>query len=104
MLAGQVAVAATQGEAADPGGGDDAGRGRQTVRMGRTVHLCPCRSALNAGDAPVGVDVDAVHPRQVDDKATLDGAKTGAIVAAPTNGDREFRLSRELESGRDVGG
>ena len=104
VLAGQVAVAAAEGEAADPGGGDDAGRRRQTVRVGRAVHLTPGRAALDPGGAPVGVHVDAVHRRQIDDEAALDGAETRAVVAAPADGDREVRRPRELESGRDVGG
>ena len=103
VLAGQVAVAAAQGEPADAGGGDDAGRRRQTVSVGRAVHLRPCRAALDAGDAPVGVHVDAVHRRQVDDEAALDGTETGTVVAAPADGDREVRRPRELEGARDVG-
>ena len=96
-------MATAEGQAADAGSGNDAGRRSEPESVRRGVHLAPCRAALDAGGARVGVHLDAVHPRQVDDDTVLDGSETRAAVAASADRNGEVRRARELEGGRDVG-
>ena len=53
-LAGQVAEAAAEREAADPGGRDDPARRRQAVLAGRLVDLAPGAAAADANRARLG--------------------------------------------------
>ena len=82
VLAGQVAVAAAEGEASDARCRHDAGGGGEAESVRCDVHFAPCRAALDAGGARVGVHLDAVHPRQVNDDTVLDGSEARTAVAA----------------------
>ena len=72
------------------------GRRVRVLARGQTG-LCP-------GQAPVGVDVEALHRAQVEDDAALVGAVAGQAVAAATDRQLEPRLAGDEDGARDVGG
>ena len=103
VLARQVAVAAAQREAADPGRRDDPGRRGQTVLVRRGVDAAPGGAALHADRPRARIDHDLVHRGQVDDQPVVDGAEPGAVVAATANGDGQPGPPRRVERGLHVG-
>ena len=88
-FAGQVAQAAAQREAADAGGRDDPARRRQAVLVGRRIDLAPRAAAADPDRAGLGVDLDALQPRKVEDDAVVDGPQPGAVVAAAADRQRQ---------------
>jgi hypothetical protein len=97
-------VTAAEGEPAHAGAADDAGGRREAVGVGGRVHLAPRSAALDPRRAPVGIHLDAVHRRQVDHESALDGAESGAVVAAAAHRQRQVRPLGGLQGGRNVGG
>ena len=85
-LAGQVADAAAQGEAADPGGGDDPARRREPVLVRCPIDLAPGAAAAHPNRAGLRIDVDALQRREVDDDAVVAGSQAGAVVTAAADG------------------
>ncbi len=71
VLAGQPSDAAVERETGDAGHGDEAQRGRETVLLGGGVELAEQHPRLHAGDPPIGIDVDVLHERQIDDDPAL---------------------------------
>ena len=103
-LALQPAHPAAEREAGHARVGDDADRADEPVRLRRVVELGEQRAAAHAGDAPLGIDVGAAHPREVDHDAVVAGREAGDAVAAAPNGDDEVLLTGEAESRDDVVG
>ena len=104
VLAGQVADAAAQGQAADAGRSQDAERGRHPDLGGRGVDLGEGRPAAGGDRAAVGVDRDRRQRREVDDDAVVDRAEAGGAVPAATDGERHVVAPGEPDAGRDIVG
>ena len=77
-----------------------------------TARPCSCVSRLSSrpGDAALrahrsalGIDVNALHRRQVDHHPAIDGRASRHVVAAAANRDLEAELARELDGIDDVG-
>ena len=90
-LAGQVAHAAAEREAADAGGRDDPARRRQPVLVGRGVDFAPGAAAADPHRAGLGIDLDVLQAREVEDDAVVAGAQPGAVVAAAAHRQQERR-------------
>ena len=104
MLGSEVADAASEGEAGDPGGADHAAGRDEAMRLGGRVEVEPGGAALGAGQARVRIDLDVPHPRQVDHQTVVDGAVPGGVVAAAADGDLQVVLLSEDQRRRHVGG
>ena len=102
-LAGEMADAAAEGDAADAGGGDDAAGRGQAEGVGGMVEIAQHGAGLDAGGARHRIDADAVHRREVDHQPVVDGAQAGAVVAAAADGDGDAVLAGEVDGGDDVG-
>jgi hypothetical protein len=103
-LAGEVAEAAAEREPADPGGRDDpAGRG-QTVLVRRAVDLAPGAAAGDPDGPGLGIDLDALQRREVDDDAVVAGAQPGAVVAAAAHREQQPVIAGEADDLGHVGG
>ena len=103
-LALQPAHPAAEREAGHPRVGDDADRADEPVRLRGVVELGEQRAAAHAGGAPLGIDVGAAHPREVDHDAVVAGREAGDAVAAAPDGDDELLLTGEAEGRDDVVG
>ena len=103
-LALQPAHPAAEREAGHPGVGDDADRADEPVRLRGVVELGEQRAAAHAGGAPLGIDLGAAHPREVDHDAVVAGREAGDAVAAAPHGDDELLLTGEAEGRDDVVG
>jgi len=91
------AVAAAQRQPRDPGCGDDPTGGHQPEQLGLVVDVTPGRPSLDPDGPGTGVDVDAPHPREVDDDTAVTDARPGDAVAATADRQREAAVARELD-------
>ena len=98
----EVADTAAESEPADAGRRDDAAGGREAVGVGRVVEDAPRGAALRASGAPLGIDVDSLHPGQVDHDASVDRAEAGDAVTPAADGQVELVLAGEVHRGRDI--
>ena len=71
VLAGQVAEAAAEREAADAGGRDDPARRREAVLVGRAVDLAPGAAAADAHGARLAGRPRCLQQREVDHDAVV---------------------------------
>ena len=97
-LAGQVADAAAEREAADPRGRDDPARSRQSVLAGRLVDLPPGAPSADANGARRGVDLDLLQQREVDDHSVVARAQPGAVVAAAADREQQVVVAARRRS------
>src|SRR5204863_7859773 len=97
VLAGQVADAAAQREAADPYRTGVAEAHRETVLSGRSGELGGGEAGLGPGRAASDVDVDRRHVAQVDDQPVVGGAVAGPAVPAAADCERQAGLARESD-------
>src|SRR5436190_8637512 len=103
-LALEPTAAAAEREATDAGGRDPAAGDCQAVFLRGGVDLSPPRPALDAGDALVRVDVDAVHGAEVDADTGVDDGRAGDAVAAAVDGECDVLLAGDIYRGGDVAG
>src|SRR5678809_265128 len=99
MGACEVLDPAAEGQSADAGGGDEAAGRRQPEGMGRVVDVAPLRATLDAHRAPLGIDPDTTHPRQIDHQSVVDGAQPRSAVPTATYGHRELLVARKVYNG-----
>ena len=85
---GQVTNAAAQGESADAGGGNDAGRNGQTESMGRVIHFTPKISAANTHGIIFCIHANEFEPGQIDYQSVVDETESAAVMAATAYGYR----------------
>ena len=69
--------------------GDVAGRGRKAVGLGRAVEAAQQRTPTDSRAAPVGIDPDVAHRRQVDHQAAVRDAQAEDAMPAGTHPDLE---------------
>src|SRR5262245_2142380 len=68
------------------------------------VVLLPEDAALGSGEPRSGIDMDALHRRQVDHEPVVDGGPTGHVVAATADGHFQIQRPGELHGVGHVGG
>jgi hypothetical protein len=100
----QPPEAAAERQSGDASGADDAAGGGQTVKLGFTIELFPEDAALRACCALRGIDVDALHRREIDHQAVINRGASTDVVTAAAYGDFEVQRTGELDGLRDVGG
>src|SRR5205823_4500825 len=98
-LALEPPAAAAEGEAGDAGGGEAAAGDREAVLLGGRVELAPGQSGLGLDHARVGIDLYALHRRQVDHDAVVAGGIAGRGVAAASHGHGHGIRAREVDGG-----
>ena len=86
-LAGQVADAAAEGDAADAGGGDDAARRRQTEGVGGMVEVAEQGAALDPAVRASGSTRTPFIAERSMTSPSSTRAEPGAVVAAAADGD-----------------
>ena len=101
-LAGQVADAAAEGEAADPGGRDDPARRREPVLVRRPIDFAPGAAAADPDGAGLRIDLDVLQRREVDDDAVVARSQAGAVVAAAADGQEQVVVACERDGHGDV--
>jgi hypothetical protein len=62
------------------------------VKLRRGVNVAPQGAGLDASGRSVGVDLDAVQGRKVDDDPAIGDRRSGDVVAATTDRDRQVFL------------
>jgi hypothetical protein len=77
--------------------------GRKPERQRFTIQIRPGHAAFSARRSGSRVNTDAVHRRKIDDKRTIGDRRSGHIVTAATNGDRQVMIAREPDRGQDIG-
>src|SRR5680860_508036 len=90
----QVADSAAEGEAAYAGRRDDPTRSGKAERVGGVVDVTPGCPATDTGSAFDRVHGDSPHGRQIDDKAVVDGAKSGNAVPTAAHGEIQPAVDR----------
>ena len=103
VLAHQPADAAAEREAGDAGAGHEAAGGGEAERLrlvveARSRSRRPARARCGAG-----IDLDALHRREVDDDAAVDAGEAGDAVPAAADRDGQLLAAGELERADDVG-
>jgi len=66
VLADEPADATTQGQPGDADAAGVAERGRETVGTRRGRVLAGCQAGLGPRETPLGIDVQTLHPAQVE--------------------------------------
>ena len=102
MLAGQPADAAVERQPGDAGHRHEAERRREPVLLRRGVELAEQHAGLGPHGAVVGIDVDVLHQRQVDDDAAVAHREAGDAVAAGPHRHRAGRCPERAHRGDDV--
>src|SRR5262249_61457346 len=102
-LALEPATPAPEGKPADTGVRHAAAGDGESVLLRRGVDRSPPRSALDAGDALFGVDVDAVECAEADADTTVDHRRAGHTVAAAVDGERDVLFPGDVDGGGGVG-
>ena len=103
VLAHQMADAAAQREATDPGRGNQPARGRQPMDLGLMVEPPPGHAALRQRPAAPPVHPHRGHRGQVEHDTTVAGGEPGDTVCAAADRHRQPLAARELHPGDDVG-
>ena len=103
VLAHQPAQPAAEGEPGDARGGDHAAGDRETVQLRLAVELAPGDAALRPHRSALGIDVDALHRRQVDHHPAIDGRAPRHVVAAAANRNLEAEPAGEIDGIHHVG-
>ena len=80
VLAHEPTESTAEGEAGDPGGGDDAAGGGQAKDLRFPVELTPGDAAVDPGPAGGWVDPDAFHAGQVDRQTAIAERGAGDVV------------------------
>ena len=104
VQAAEPAEAAAQGQAGHPGGGVDAQRGGQAIRLRFMVEVAQGGAAFDPGAAPRRVDAHRAHGRQVDHQAIVGQRAAGDVVAAAAHRQRQALAPGFGDGGRHVGG
>ena len=87
----------------------DAGRGHQTAGhgepelLGLGVQVLPGAAGLRGHPPAAGVDLDALHQREVQHDAVVDGGEAGDRVAAAADGQRQSLAAGEVDRADHVG-
>ncbi len=100
----EPADAAAEGETRDTGVGDLAARDGEPVRLRLPIEIAPEGACLHARHLRPGIDPDALHPREVEHDAAVDGRVAGRRVAAPANRQLRSGLPRMLHDRDHVDG
>jgi hypothetical protein len=99
----QVSESAAEGQATDAGGGEDAARGGEAVGTGGGVHLTPGAAAADRHGPALGIHLDRVEAREVDDQAVVTGSEPATVVPTTAYGEEELLLARGVDGGDHVG-
>jgi hypothetical protein len=102
VLAAHPALAATQGQTGDAGLGHDPAGDDEAEGLGFAVEVGPERAALHSGDPCVGIDLDAAHPRQIDDHPVVAAGMAGDRMTAAADRDQQVMLAREVDGIDDI--
>ncbi len=96
VLRHQPADAAAKRQAGDARARHDAAGGRESVQLRLAVQLFPQHAALRTHRTSGGIDMDALHGREVDHQAGVDRGLPGDVVAAAAHGDLQVQRARQL--------
>jgi hypothetical protein len=102
VAAGEVAVAAAQGQPCDASGRDDPGGDREPVVLRGGIDLAPEGTAADAHRAGCRVDRDLLQRREVDDHTVVDAPEAAAVVATAPHGDAQVVVACEGDHRGDV--
>ena len=102
VLAGEPADAAVERQPGDAGHRHEAERCGEAVLLGRGVELAEQDPRLSPHGAVVGIDVDVLHRRHVDDDAAITDREPGDAVAAGSHRHGQTAVPSELDRGDDV--
>src|SRR5438094_6235943 len=97
-----MAESATQSQATNTGGGENAARRRQPECMGSVVHITPGTATSDTHCPYHRIDARALHQRQVDDQTIVNDAEATAVVSATAHGHGESTCAPEIDGGDDV--
>src|SRR5262252_10839681 len=103
MLGHEPAQATAQREAGDASGAYHASGRGQPMDLRLAVVFLPEDAALGSGELRSGIDINALHRRQVDHEPVVDGGPTGHVVAATADGHFQIQRPGELHGVGNVG-
>lgn len=106
IFPGQVTHTSAQGQTGNPRRRDDAGRDRQAVSVGCTVHVGPPATRAHPNRVRCGIHSHVSDWRQVDHQTVVADAQTGGVMAAAPNRNPQavgFRHSHRGDHVGDVG-
>ena len=100
----EVAVAATERQAADARMRDDAARGHEAMVLGLAIEIGQQRAPLDPRPAGGRIDDDGTHEPEVDDDATVRDRLAPRAMAAAADRDLELVGPREAHGRHHVRG
>src|SRR5262249_49341239 len=100
VLAHQLANATAEGQSGNAGRRDHAAWGGELEKLCLAVEIVQGRACLSLNPAVAGVDVDALHGREIDhDTVVADGVACDVVAAAADC--HEQRIASSKPDGRD---
>lgn len=72
--------------------------GGETEGLRLPIELAKCQARLGANGSPCGIDVDALHARQIDHQPTVANRLAGDAVAAAADRDQKIVLAPEANT------
>jgi len=80
-----------------------AARHDEAEGLGLAIEIAPKRAALRSRDARPRIDIDATHPRQIDDHPAIAARVAGHRVASTADGHEKPVRTGELDGVHHVG-
>jgi hypothetical protein len=102
-LPGKPTHAATEGQTADAGVGDIAGRGGQAERLRGSIEGAEQRAAPHPGTTPVGVDPNGGHEGEIEHQSAFRHRESERAVTAAAHPYLETLTATEAHRGGDIG-
>jgi hypothetical protein len=66
------------------------------------IHIAHQRASLGTGYASVGVDLDSLHSREIDNQAAIAYSESGGAMASATDCQGQPLALTKIKSSRDV--
>jgi hypothetical protein len=102
MLAPELAEAAAQGQSGDAGVGVDSHRRGQAMGLGRCIELAEIEARLGPRGSLCRIDFDLLHPREVDEEATVTCRSAANVMAAGAHGNEQRARTCKLDGCNDI--
>ena len=102
MLAYEPANAATERQPSDARHGHSSASAGEAEGLCLTVEFTPGHAPLGPGRAPSRIDAHPLHPREVDDEATITHGTAPDVVATTAYCDDEIVAASEVDCGHHV--
>jgi hypothetical protein len=89
-------------QSGNTGGRDDTAGRRQAVQLRLAIEAAPGRPALGSDRSATRIDMNTLHPREVDHQAAVHNGASRDIVPAAANRNFQAKAASKLDGVDDV--